>query len=272
MPPIPSTHHRHSIRLPGYDTSQAGAYFVTMVTQGRACLFGAVQEGEMRLNAAGKIVQWEWQHLGQRFPQVQLGSFIVMPNHIHAVIIIKNTVGATQAGQTGRNSGEGEQSNMDMSGNDGSPRVGRGQSGDGDSDGRDGASVHESPQCGDVGATQAGQTGRISAEGEQLNGDVSGNGGSPRVGRGQSVDWDSDGRDGASVYESSQRGDVGATQAGQTGRNSAEGERSNMDMSGNDGSPRVGRGQSVDGDSDGRDGATRYGADGRTGRGCSGAR
>ena len=169
----------------------------------------------------------------------------------------RGDVGATQAGQTGRNSAEGERSNMDMSGNDGSPRVGRGQSGDWDSDGRDGASVYESSQRGDVGATQAGQTGRNSAEGEQSNVDVSGNGGSPRVGRGQSVDGDSDGRDGASVYESSQRGDVGATQAGQTGRVSGEGEQPNMDVSGNGGSPRVGRGQSGDGDLDGRDGAIR---------------
>ena len=47
--PINSSHHRHSIGLPGYDYSQAGAYYVTMVTAGRECVFGAVEEGEMRL-------------------------------------------------------------------------------------------------------------------------------------------------------------------------------------------------------------------------------
>ena len=193
--------------------------------------------GRGRRNAAGKIVQWEWQHLGQRFPQVQLGSFIVMPNHIHAVIIIiKNTVGATQAGQIGRVSGEDEQSNMDMSGNGGSPRVARGQSGDGDSDGRDGA-------------TRMGQMDVWEEDVPLPDEAILEMGGSP-------LRMD----DGVSVYESSQPGDVGATQAGQTGRNSAEGKQSNMGVSGNDGSPRVGRGDSGDdGGLGGRDGATRMG-------------
>ena len=90
MRPDPNNHHRHSIRLPGYDTSQAGAYFVTMVTQGRACLFGEVVEGEMRLNPPGQMVERWWYELNNKFPTVALGEFVVMPNHFHGVIIINN--------------------------------------------------------------------------------------------------------------------------------------------------------------------------------------
>jgi hypothetical protein len=52
----PDRHHRRSIRLPGYDYAQAGASFVTICTQGRACLFGEIVDGEMRLNEAGRMV------------------------------------------------------------------------------------------------------------------------------------------------------------------------------------------------------------------------
>ncbi len=89
-----SPHHRHSIRLKGYDYSQPGAYFVTMVTQGRACLFGEIRGGEMKLNDAGTmIVKW-WQELPNKFPAVELGASIVMPNHFHGIIQIAGTVGA----------------------------------------------------------------------------------------------------------------------------------------------------------------------------------
>ena len=84
----PQIHHRHSIRLQGYDYTQAGAYFVTIAAQGRACLFGEVRDGEMRLSAVGKIVQWEWMRLEEQFPPVELGACVVMPNHIHGIIVI----------------------------------------------------------------------------------------------------------------------------------------------------------------------------------------
>ncbi len=70
MPYDPNRHHRRSIRLKGYDYSQAGAYFITLCTQDRACLFGRVVNGEMRLNAAGRMVLAEWKMLPERFPQV----------------------------------------------------------------------------------------------------------------------------------------------------------------------------------------------------------
>ncbi len=84
----PQKHHRRSIRLKGYDYSQAGAYFVTMVTQGRACLFGDVVNGVVVLNDLGKIVQKWWDDLPIHFPNIETGAFVVMPNHVHGVIII----------------------------------------------------------------------------------------------------------------------------------------------------------------------------------------
>ena len=88
MPYNPQIHHRRSIRLKGYDYSQSGAYFVTIVTQGRASLFGRIENGEMILNDAGRmIVKW-WNELPNKFPQITLGAFIVMPNHFHGIIII----------------------------------------------------------------------------------------------------------------------------------------------------------------------------------------
>ena len=87
----PTKHHRKSIRLQGYDYSQAGAYFVTVVTHQRECLFGKIENGEMVLNDLGKIVQWEWLDLPKRFRYVELGAYMVMPNHMHAILIFRET-------------------------------------------------------------------------------------------------------------------------------------------------------------------------------------
>ena len=81
-------HHRRSIRLKGYDYSQPGAYFVTICTQDRVCLFGDVIGGEMQVNALGEIVQAVWDGLSEHYPFVVLDAFVVMPNHVHGVIII----------------------------------------------------------------------------------------------------------------------------------------------------------------------------------------
>jgi len=89
--------HRRSIRLKGYDYSQEGAYFLTVCTQGRLRLFGDIIAGEMELNAAGRMVRTEWDALPQRFPTAELDAFVVMPNHIHGIIVIHNVAppGAT---------------------------------------------------------------------------------------------------------------------------------------------------------------------------------
>jgi REP element-mobilizing transposase RayT len=83
-------HHRRSIRLKGYDYTQAGAYFITMVTQKRQCLFGEIgPEAEILLNQNGLIAWSEWERLPERFPFIELGAFVVMPNHVHGIIIIR---------------------------------------------------------------------------------------------------------------------------------------------------------------------------------------
>jgi putative transposase len=84
----PEEHHRRSIRLTGYDYKQSGAYFVTIVTRNRNCLFGDISDGEMVLSDTGRIAQVSWIGLSSRFPAVLVDSFVVMPNHIHGIIIV----------------------------------------------------------------------------------------------------------------------------------------------------------------------------------------
>ena len=86
----PARHHRRSIRLRGYDYSRAGAYFVTVCTEDRACLFGEVVFGEMVLTDAGQVVQNTWDGLESHYPGVVCDTFIVMPNHIHGIIVLSD--------------------------------------------------------------------------------------------------------------------------------------------------------------------------------------
>ena len=86
----PSKHRRRSIRLQGYDYSWAGAYFVTVCAHDRACLFGDLVNGDMRLNDAGKIVWDEWLRTGDIRSNVELDVFVVMPNHFHAIVCLSN--------------------------------------------------------------------------------------------------------------------------------------------------------------------------------------
>jgi putative transposase len=94
----PEKHHRRSIRLKGYDYTQPGAYFITICTQGRECLFGEIIDGEMHLNEAGQIVVQTWQDLPNHISNVQLDAFVVMPNHVHGIIIITDRAGGIGAG------------------------------------------------------------------------------------------------------------------------------------------------------------------------------
>jgi putative transposase len=80
----PQIHHRRSIRLKGYDYSQAGAYFITICCHNREYRFGKIADGEMRLNDAGKIANDCW--LQKHFPNAILHEHIVMPNHVHGII------------------------------------------------------------------------------------------------------------------------------------------------------------------------------------------
>ena len=84
----PRLHHRRSLRLRGYDYAGGGAYFVTIGTQAKKCLFGEIVEGNMILNEAGSIIQRIWDTLPQRFGSLVLDAFQIMPNHWHAIFVL----------------------------------------------------------------------------------------------------------------------------------------------------------------------------------------
>jgi REP element-mobilizing transposase RayT len=91
----PDIHHRHSIRLKGYDYSRQGLYFVTICIQNRKCLFGEIINDAMILNECGQIVQMVWDELPQHYANIQLDKFVIMPNHVHGIILIDHaSVGA----------------------------------------------------------------------------------------------------------------------------------------------------------------------------------
>jgi len=96
MPYNPNIHHRRSIRLKGYDYSQAGAYFITVCCNNSICRFGDVIENKMILNEYGIIAYNEWLILSERFSNFKLDVFQIMPNHTHCIIIL-NPVRATLA-------------------------------------------------------------------------------------------------------------------------------------------------------------------------------
>jgi len=86
----PDIHHRRSIRLKGYDYSKTGLYFLTICAQDRLCLFGEIQNGEMILNDAGKMIQAVWNEIPIYYNGFDVNGFVVMPNHIHGIIEIKH--------------------------------------------------------------------------------------------------------------------------------------------------------------------------------------
>jgi len=81
---------RRSIRLKDYDYSQEGAYFVTICTQGKACILGKVVNGEMRVNGYGNVVNKCWNEIPIHFSNVEIDESVVMPNHIHGIVTIVN--------------------------------------------------------------------------------------------------------------------------------------------------------------------------------------
>jgi len=86
----PKNNHRRSIRLPKYDYTTPGGYSITIVTRDRECLFGEVVDGEMRLNTLGQIAKREWERLPKRFKHIELGIYVIMPNHAHGIIFIRD--------------------------------------------------------------------------------------------------------------------------------------------------------------------------------------
>ena len=87
MPPYdPEIHHRRSIRLHGYDYRSDGTYFITLCTVDRSCRFGRVVDGEVVLSEECRIVDATWRWLASNHEYIQLGSYVVMPNHLHGII------------------------------------------------------------------------------------------------------------------------------------------------------------------------------------------
>jgi len=87
----PKKHHRRSVRLQGYDYSQAGAYFVTICVNFGHCRLGEIRDGVMFPSPAGEMVAECWYSLPERFPNIELDVFSLMPNHNHGVLLIEDT-------------------------------------------------------------------------------------------------------------------------------------------------------------------------------------
>ena len=86
----PQKHHRRSIRLPGYDYTTPDAYYVTICADEKRFIFGDIIDGVMHLNLAGKTVNAVWQRLPNYFKNITLDGFVIMPNHLHGIIIIND--------------------------------------------------------------------------------------------------------------------------------------------------------------------------------------
>ena len=95
MKQTPSYPPRRNLRVPEFDYSQPGAYYVTIVTHERKQLFGQIVDSAVVLNEVGKMVKDIWIAIPKHFPNVKLGEFVIMPNHIHGIISI--TAGAQYA-------------------------------------------------------------------------------------------------------------------------------------------------------------------------------
>jgi hypothetical protein len=105
----PNIHHRRSIRLKGYDYSQAGLYFITLCCQDRIHLFGKISNGRTVLNHFGQIVKEEWEKTAEIRKNVALHEYTIMPNHFHAILeILYSKKGELKSGDLGEGSKSGE--------------------------------------------------------------------------------------------------------------------------------------------------------------------
>lgn len=84
----PDIHNRHTIRLQGYDYTQSGAYFITICTDQKECIFGKIDSGAMQLSTLGEIAYYQWLQIPKRFTNIVLDVFVIMPNHMHGIIVI----------------------------------------------------------------------------------------------------------------------------------------------------------------------------------------
>ena len=96
----PQIHHRHSIRLRGWDYTSTAGYFVTICTHERECLFGAIANGHLRYSREGKVAARCWEAIPDHFAHVILGRWVVMPNHVHGILVF-GVAGAQVGAQVG---------------------------------------------------------------------------------------------------------------------------------------------------------------------------
>ena len=89
---------RRSLRLPGYDYTQTGAYFITICTTGRVCVLGDVVDGEIHLSEFGRLANSVWLELPRYYPHVRLDAWVVMPNHVHGILILEPSDDVVGAG------------------------------------------------------------------------------------------------------------------------------------------------------------------------------
>jgi REP element-mobilizing transposase RayT len=88
---------RRSTRLPGYDYASPGAYFVTVCTHERTCLFGEIDKGGVNLRPPGEIVWATWNELPRHFPDLEVDALVVMPNHLHGILALQGRGTACRA-------------------------------------------------------------------------------------------------------------------------------------------------------------------------------
>ena len=92
----PKIHHRRSVRIKNYDYASDGYYFITICTKNKIEYFGEIINGKMVLNECGKIADQCWREIPEHFPDASLDEYIIMPNHIHGILIIKMPAAGAQ--------------------------------------------------------------------------------------------------------------------------------------------------------------------------------
>jgi len=95
----PQKYHRRSIRLPGFDYARPGAYFVTICTYERECILGQIKDGIIIPSEYGRVVESRWHALPRHFPHVRLDAFVIMPNHVHGIIVLADSPSRPRSGR-----------------------------------------------------------------------------------------------------------------------------------------------------------------------------
>jgi hypothetical protein len=113
MKEVPSSPRRKNIRLKNYDYTSAGYYFVTICTEKRKCLFGNIVGGKMELSPLGETIRSIWVDMPEHYPGVAIDSFIVMPNHLHGIVILN--VGAGPCARPGAGQARGPAPTLSLS-------------------------------------------------------------------------------------------------------------------------------------------------------------